>query len=221
MDGTGLSAEDLGYWFFRLNGCLTIRDFVVHREGGGRQRTDADIIATRFPHRQEMDMVDHRIFSPVRVGLYFVEVKSSGACRLNGPWSNPGERNLSRALRAVGAHPRKRVEIVANKLHAKGACHESSIDCRLVAVAALRNRELERSHPEAIQLTWSDIAQFIYERLQTYEIEKAHHPQWDSAGHRLYALARKATYFEFAQAVALDFAVTVREPKSESPPEQF
>ena len=38
-----------GLMMIRLNGCLTIRDFIVHREGGGGQRTDADLIAVRFP----------------------------------------------------------------------------------------------------------------------------------------------------------------------------
>jgi hypothetical protein len=50
-----VTAESVAYWYLRLNGCLTITNFIVHpewrREGVG---TDADILGVRFPHRREM-----------------------------------------------------------------------------------------------------------------------------------------------------------------------
>src|SRR2546426_644182 len=39
---------------FRLNGFLTIRNFVIHPERGNDQRTDVDILGVRFPHRSEL-----------------------------------------------------------------------------------------------------------------------------------------------------------------------
>ena len=45
--------EDLVYWFFRLNGCLTMENFIVHPDTAGPPETDADLIAVRFPHRRE------------------------------------------------------------------------------------------------------------------------------------------------------------------------
>jgi hypothetical protein len=50
-----ISPESVAYWFFRLNGCLTIVNFVVHpdlaREDEPRsQRTD--IQGTQSPTRQ-------------------------------------------------------------------------------------------------------------------------------------------------------------------------
>ena len=49
-----IRSEDLGYWYFRLNGCLTTTNFVVHPEEGQEQRTDVDVLAARFPYRAEL-----------------------------------------------------------------------------------------------------------------------------------------------------------------------
>src|ERR1039458_6689569 len=38
------ASEELTNSFFRLNGCLTIPNFVVHPEVGSEQRTDADLL---------------------------------------------------------------------------------------------------------------------------------------------------------------------------------
>ena len=106
-----MSPEDVAYWFFRLNGCLAIKNFIVHPDTGGGQRTDADLIAVRFPHRQELltsdqPMEDHDLFTEGshRISAHFVEVKA-GVCRLNGPWTNPKKRNLQRVLYAMGFFP--------------------------------------------------------------------------------------------------------------------
>ena len=40
---------ETGVLFFRLNGCLTTENFVVHPDGGRDQRTVADILGVRFP----------------------------------------------------------------------------------------------------------------------------------------------------------------------------
>jgi len=55
----GISPEKVAYWFFRLNGCLTLVNFVVHpdlirRDEPRSQWTDVDILAIRFPHRKEL-----------------------------------------------------------------------------------------------------------------------------------------------------------------------
>lgn len=55
-----VTPEAVGYWFFRLNGCLTTTNFVLHPDRRGPQRTDADVPAERFPHRSELaDTDDH------------------------------------------------------------------------------------------------------------------------------------------------------------------
>ena len=53
-----LDPEKVAYWYFRLNGFLQIENFVVHPGRRGSQRTDADLLAVRFPHRAEF-LLDH------------------------------------------------------------------------------------------------------------------------------------------------------------------
>jgi hypothetical protein len=48
--------SDLAYWYLRLNGFLTIPNFVLHPETGGSQRTEVDVIGVRFPHRSELSV---------------------------------------------------------------------------------------------------------------------------------------------------------------------
>jgi hypothetical protein len=50
----GIKTEKLVYWYLRLNGFLTIENFVVHPDQSREQRTDVDIIGVRFPFRAEL-----------------------------------------------------------------------------------------------------------------------------------------------------------------------
>ncbi len=49
MLGQPIKYEQLGYWYLRLNGFLTIPNFVVHPDVGHNQETDVDILGVRFP----------------------------------------------------------------------------------------------------------------------------------------------------------------------------
>jgi len=49
-----ITSEQLAYWYLRLNGFLSISNFVVHPDTGGQQRTDVDILGVRFPYRAEL-----------------------------------------------------------------------------------------------------------------------------------------------------------------------
>lgn len=187
------TSEDVAYWFFRLNGCLTIQNFLVHPVRRGPQLTDADLLALRFPWRQERNMIDHRLFEDrVRPSLLLVEVKSAGPCRLNGPWTNPQAGNLIHVLSAVGCFKETEIKRAANALYGPGAYRGRSVDASLVAVAEYRSAQLEDSAPKAEQVLWDEILQFIFDRFRQFRAQKAHHPQWDPAGQRLYELAEEA-----------------------------
>ncbi len=93
--GSQFSLEQVAYWFFRLNGCLTTLNFVVHPDRPREsQRTEADILAVRFPFRCELatsdnHLADHSDFRSIgKTDVIIAEVKR-GACKLNGPWTDP------------------------------------------------------------------------------------------------------------------------------------
>jgi hypothetical protein len=110
-----LDPEKVAYWYFRLNGFLQIENFVVHPERRGGQRTDADLLAVRFPYRAErlfddpddiMADDEHRLaLSRDLIDVVIVEVKTNQPCTLNGPWTRQDQQNVHRVLAAIGCLP--------------------------------------------------------------------------------------------------------------------
>ena len=113
-----LNPEKVAYWYLRLNGFLQIEDFYVHPPGRHGARTDADLLAVRFPHRAErlFDNPDDTMqddfaglaLSGDQIDVVIAEVKA-GRCALNGPWTNPDRQNVHRVLAAIGCIPRDRI----------------------------------------------------------------------------------------------------------------
>jgi hypothetical protein len=189
-----VNPEDLAYWYMRLNGFLTIRNFVVHpewrRNGAG---TDADIVGVRFPHRQEMQrrplQDDDWLGSlPGVLVLAIAEVKA-GLCNLNGPWINPDQQNVHRVLAAVGLFPDSEIDDVAKGLYANGLHRSGSQVALLLAFGRTENADLSRHHREVRQILWPAVLSFIWHRFSEYWREKAWHQPWDHVGEDLYTLA--------------------------------
>ena len=195
-DTVTLTTESVAYWFFRLNGCLTITDFVVHpdpvdhhRQAG--QRTDADILAVRFPYRAEFfhtnqgaPMEDHQSLTPdgVRIDVIIAEVKAS-RCKLNGPWTNPARENMQRVLYAIGPFVQASVPTIADALYRDFIYRDEEFRVRLFAIGNAKSAKL---HSSVVQMTWNDILGFIYQRFSIYQRVKADHSHWDDAGKYLY-----------------------------------
>ena len=185
--------EQVAYWFFRLNGCMNIVNFLVHHERRRREGTDVDILAVRFPHRQELAMSnepmrDHPVFdSDGRIDVIIAEVKT-GLCRLNGPWVDPDKQNIHRVLYAVGAFDGDQVPAVAEALYEHQFYADDQFRVRLFTLGREMNLELSS---QVVQLTWEDVLTFIYERLKKYRHVKSQHNQWNWYGKRLYGKMRK------------------------------
>jgi hypothetical protein len=124
------------FWYFRLNGFLQIENFVVHPERYGSQRTDADLLAIRFPHRAErlfddphdiMADDEHRLaLSRDLTDVLIVEVKANQPCTLNGPWTRQDKQNVHRVLAAIGCLPPGRIADATTDIYRAGihtACH--------------------------------------------------------------------------------------------------
>jgi len=185
--------EDLAYWFFRLNGCLCLVNFLVHHEQRGQEGTDVDVMAVRFPYRNELGnslfpIVDHRVFSSSgKIDLIISEVKL-GLCNLNGPWTKSERGNMQRVLYAMGAFQDLEINRVASDLYNNCYYEDENYRFRLFAIGRELNTGLAQP---VIQLTWAEIAGFIWERFTTYERYKTQHRQWDPVGQELFIRAIK------------------------------
>lgn len=197
-----LYPEKVAYWYFRLNGFLQIENFVIHPAGRGGQRTDADLLAVRFPHRSEF-MFDHS--DPMRddvaglslsselIDVVIAEVKTNQPCTLNGPWTRDDQQNVHRVLAAVGCVPAESIDLAAKDIYRAGVHHSDlGLRIRLVAVGRDRSEELKAQYPKVTQLIWTDLLAFIWDRFHTYRRQKTQVDQWDAQGQKIKRLADKS-----------------------------
>jgi hypothetical protein len=200
---TQLSAEKVAYWYFRLNGFLQIENFVVHPNRRGSQRTDADLLAVRFPYRAERlyddpndimaDDEQKLALSRELTDVVIAEVKANQPCTLNGPWTRQDSQNIHRVLSAIGCLPRDRIDQAATAIYRFGIHVEGNqLRIRLVALGREPNSELSAQYPSVIQAVWSDTLAFIWERFRTFRNQKTQVDQWDVEGRRIKRLADEA-----------------------------
>ena len=185
-----VTSEQLAYWYLRLNGFLTIQNFIVHPDEGNEQRTDADIIGVRFPYRAELrpqQMVDNEPFIIIKDRPYIIiaEVKK-GKCSLNGPWTEPEKENLQRILRAIGAFSEKEIGIVAQNVYKLGMFSSNSYYLTLACFGKDSNFKINENFPNVPQILWGTVLEFIYNRFKEYPDQKSSHGQWDEVGKNLW-----------------------------------
>lgn len=192
-----ISSEKLAYWYLRLNGFLTITNFVVHPDFGRSQKTDVDILGCRFPYRKELlenSMQDDEsiILSNDKITIVIAEVKRR-VCNLNGPWTRPEMHNMHRVLHAVGAFPDQEISAVASGLYKKGTYENESYLITLLCFGEQKNNEIGKTYPSVPQILWVDVLAFIYNRFKKYLTHKSMHPQWDKDGQLLWDVAVTCT----------------------------
>ncbi|MBN9529773.1 MAG: hypothetical protein J0H82_26435 [Alphaproteobacteria bacterium] len=201
-----LDAEKLAYWYLRLNGYLQIENFVVHPGGRGGQRTDADLLGVRFPHRAErlIDdpddvMADDRETLGLdgrAIDVVIAEVKRGQRCMLNGPWTKPERQNIDRVLAAIGCLPPRSIGPAASALYRTGLYAGDGLRVRLIAFGMSYNTELADRYQQVAQIVWNQVIEFVWKRLRRYLDQKADIHQWDAQGRRLRALAEEARDLE-------------------------
>ncbi|GEM_PF-1122084 len=207
-----IDPEQVAYWYFRLNGCMTITNFMLHKKGGDGSHTDGDVVAVRFPHRQELDMVDADIFQAdekhqTYIQFFLVEVKfRTSTPEINDSWKKPYV--IKEFLRRLGFVPEGELDNAVNALMQEGVCeyinHESQVWGRSLMIANSLVDPPTESMPMPIkqQLTWEeDIIPFMFDRLHSYKRIKSNHPQWDGLGHSLYNLAFRGNEKRFTDQV--------------------
>ena len=187
-----LDAETLAYWYFRLNGFLMLPNFIVHPDRSGGTRTEIDILGVRFPYRLEQPkdpMKDDREFSRIEDKPYivFAEVKTR-YCGLNTPWRDPNRGNAKRFLHLIGAYPRDGATKISNTICQQGWYSDERYHISYVMVGGQINKALRKELPEVPQITWDDIAAFVFFRFDRYYRQKRNHDQWDEAGKELWKI---------------------------------
>lgn len=203
-----MKSERLAYWYLRLNGFLTIPNFVVHPDRGGNQGTDIDVLGVRFPYRAEnleRPMLDDVRFTRVREKSFIAiaEVKR-GRCALNESWINPERKNMLRVLRAVGAFPRNEADLVAQSLCQKGFYRSQLYHVSLMCFGCESNPELAGRYRQVPQFLWPEVLAFIYRRFQEYKRQKASHEQWDEDGIALWnEFEHSRNEHQFEQGIAV------------------
>jgi hypothetical protein len=203
-------SERLALWFLRLNGFLTIPNFIVHPEGPREdgaypQKTDVDVLGVRFPFRAEnrmRPMPDFELFTAEKRTMVVLSEVKTDQCALNGPWTDPQRQNMQKVLCAGGFRPVDQVEAIATSLYQTGLWEGESLSIRIVCFGARHNSGVERSHPKVPQLLWREhVLPFIYRRFDQYRLEKKMHHQWDDDVKRLFAEAAQSPGSDGAQFV--------------------
>jgi hypothetical protein len=195
-----LKPERVAYWYLRLNGFLQMENFVVHPERRGGQRTDADLLAVRFPYRAERlfdepagimeDDCRGLSLSSTVIDVVIAEVTGNQPCKLNGPWTDPSRRNMQRVLAAIGCLPTTEIETAAKDIYRTGVYEQrTNLRIRLVAIGRDRNPCLEHAHRHVTQVTWRDVLPFMWWRFNAYWRQKRDVDQWDKHGKWLRQLA--------------------------------
>ena len=190
-----LDPEKVAYWYFRLNGYFQIENFVVHPERRGGQRTDADLLAVRFPYRAERlfdnpndimaDDNERLALAGGQIDIVIGEVKTNQPCSLNGPWTRQHQQNVHRVLAAIGCLPPDQIDAAAEDIYRAGVHRSETLRIRLVAIGRTRSEDLAKEFPEVTQLPWADILAFIWNRFDRYRKQKTQVDQWDAGGRRI------------------------------------
>ncbi|MGB3632487.1 MAG: hypothetical protein WA982_00450 [Rubrobacteraceae bacterium] len=198
----GERAEEVASWYFRLNGFLSIPGYVVHPDTPRRfPRTEADLMAVRFPHSVEkinqMPMQDDRrltdLTKPTQTLFVLVEVKSD-LCKINGPWSRESEGNMQRAIGRLGFAGGTELDEIAGEMYRSLRRESNDNILQYIAVGKRRNDGLANKYSALVQITWKDIGKFLYYRFKKFPeklgIDKPVHLQWPFFGR---------TYGEYSQ----------------------
>ena len=186
-----LTDERLAYWYLRLNGFLALANVMIHPEVGKNPRGEIDVLGVRFPHRSELlvnSMQDDPRFTADDKPLIVLGEVAQGRAKVNRTWLAPEARNMERILRLVGAFPLQRVGEIAATLYEQGTYTDENYDLVVTAFGASPNPVLAQDLPQVPQITWREVATFIYERFHQHRNAKHYHAQWDEAGHELWDL---------------------------------
>jgi len=201
-----LTAEDVAYWYLRLNGFLLLRNFLVHGDRRGDTRTEIDILGVRFPHRQEhlanpMSDDDWIGNNPLKTLVVFCDAKASDR-DFNDAWFHEDRKVMESFLSLVGASPESARPAIASQLYKCGRASDGDTLYLNLLLNSDPERRVAMRWPQAQGVQIKDALTFIFKRFSAYKGIKLDHGQWNLAGHSLWdEVAVSRTSEEFALGV--------------------
>lgn len=187
-----LKVEHLAQWYLRLNGFMSINDFVLHRDHKPwGQRTDADIFGVRFPFRRELNFEDDEPFRYTEKPHFIIAEITQGECKLNGPWTKPDRHNMQYILQALGAFAPKELDGIAKSLYEKFYFDAPDFRIGLIAFGKNASDDLAQHGKPLLQLEFHLLCRFIFRRFRQFVNIKKDHQHWDYAGRKLWELTEE------------------------------
>jgi hypothetical protein len=175
----GNRAEEVAAWYFRLNGFFLLPAFVVHKDNrADYPRTEADLLGLRLRYSAEYIKKqrlkdDERVQrmckvkgKPYNMAL-MAEVKA-GDCSINGPWSNPDQRNMQYAIERCGFADPNQVETIADSMHENLRWEGKEWVIQYICVGKRIKPDLSNRYPDLVQISFQDIGKFLYERFRLF-----------------------------------------------------
>ncbi len=184
------ASERLAYWYFRLNGFLTIENFILHHEETAAQQTDADVIAVRLLHRSEnhvrpMDDDPLVCQCDTLINVVLAEVKTDEQNQ-NKTWTKSEKGNVQRALRAVGCVDASEVDEVAEQVYRFWRWDSDVVTIRVFVIG---DRPGRARVPKNQLVDWDHIIEFVITRFRDYGETKRNLAQWSEDGKQLARIA--------------------------------
>lgn len=187
-----LTAEDVAYWYLRLNGFLLLNNFIVHGDRKEGPRTEIDQLGVRFRYRREHlvqpMMDDEWIEQANRTIVVFCDAKE-GPQDFNDTWTTNSRKVMESFLALVGVMPSDCWDHVARDLY---DCGFSRPKADLLVTTLLihedKDRKVQPRWPQAPRIQLTDALRFIHKRFYNFHNPKEAHGQWKPSGHRLWNL---------------------------------
>ena len=181
-------AEALGQWYLRLNGFLTIPNFILHPPRPGSARTEVDVVGVRLPHRKEFDSgdIDEPEFRRSTAYLVLAEVKTSRIV-LNRAWSDPGA--IEDILHAIGISAEADIPSIADSLRMNGIHEAQVLYSAILFIGDDIDAEVVSKYRASPRRSWDQVLAFVYDRFRRYDRLKTQVDQWDEVGQTLMCLA--------------------------------
>ncbi len=193
-DVTAISPLDTARWYFRLNGCFQIEDFVLHpgldsEPSHNQARTSAQLVGVRMPWRNEQGMEDDPVLIEGCEGntlVFVARISPRSRCELNQKLTNPALGNLKELLSAVGCVPHADLDLACERICTTSRYQGSGTVVRLIAIGQEKNPVYNNAKPDLLQITWRELLRFVHQRFSAHWDRKVNHDKWPPTGQELW-----------------------------------